>query len=83
MRSRRSSVRSASGACRRAATTARQAGIVAAMRGRTELSIGMPWSRAIAANERDCFSGVKPFATYSSGLSDRPTSRSRHSRRSP
>ena len=61
MRSRRSSGRSASGACRRAATMARQAGMVAAMRGRTELSIGIPWSRAMEAKARACFSGVKPF----------------------
>ena len=62
MRRRRSSGRSASGACRRAATTARHAGMVAAMRGRTEVSIGIPWSRAMAAKARDCFSGVKPFS---------------------
>ena len=83
MRRWRSSARSASGACMRAATTARQAGMVAAMRGRTELSIGIPWSRAIEANARACFWGVKPFSRYSSGLSARPTSFSRHSRRSP
>ena len=52
-RSRRSSARSAAGACRRAATTARQAGTVAAMRGRTRVSIGMPWSRAMRARARD------------------------------
>ena len=62
MRRRRSSARSASGACMRAATTARQAGTVAAIRGRTELSIGIPWSRAIDANARACFCGVKPLA---------------------
>jgi hypothetical protein len=59
MRRRRSSGRSASGACRRAATTARHAGIVAAMRGRTEVSIGIPWSPAIEAKACACFAGVK------------------------
>ncbi len=41
-RRRRSNARMRSGAWRRAATTARHAGIVAAMRGRTDVSIGMP-----------------------------------------
>ena len=72
-----------SGACRRAATTARHAGIVAAMRGRTDVSIGMPWSRAIDANARDWRSGVKPRSTYSSGDSASPTMRTRHSSASP
>ena len=46
-RRRRSRGRIRSGASRRAATTARQAGIVAAIRGRTAVSIGMPWSWAM------------------------------------
>ena len=36
-----------SGAFRRAATTARQAGTMADIRGRTAVSIGMPWSWAM------------------------------------
>jgi hypothetical protein len=47
MRSRRRTSRSFSGACRRVATTARQAGIVAAILGRTRVSIGMPCSSAM------------------------------------
>ena len=51
--------------------------------GARELSIGIPWSRAIEAKARACFSGVKPFFRYSSGLSASPTSFTRHSSRSP
>ena len=47
---------------RRAATTARHAGMVAAMRGRSDVSIGMPWSRAMLRKASDCFSGVNPFS---------------------
>ncbi len=61
-RSRLSSARSPSGARRRAATTARHAGTVAAMRDRTEVSIGMPWSDAIFMKALDCCSGSKPLS---------------------
>ena len=51
-----------SGALRRAATTARQAGTEAAMRGRTAVSIGMPWSWAMRRKAADWRSGVKPIS---------------------
>ena len=80
MRSRRSSDRSNSGACSRAATTARHAGTLAAIRGRTRVSIGMPCSRAIIANAADRRSGVKsPWSVES----ESPTMQVRHSRWSP
>jgi hypothetical protein len=59
-RSRRSRIRIRSGARRRAATTARQAGCVAAIRGRSRVSIGVPCSREIERNDAACFSVVKP-----------------------
>ena len=59
----RSSARSASGACRRAATTARQAGTVADMRGRSDVSIGMWCSADSLANAWDWRSGVNPLSS--------------------
>ena len=51
------------GACTRAATIARHAGTVAAIRGRSRESIGMPCSRAMRRNALDWRSGVKPRST--------------------
>jgi hypothetical protein len=62
-RRQRSSRRACSGACSRAATTARHAGRVAAIRARSLVSIGIPWSRAIVRNAAACFCGVKPRST--------------------
>ena len=56
---------------------------MAAIRGRSLESIGIPCSRAMLRKARDWRSGVKPFSGYSSGDSERPTIRSRHSIRSP
>ena len=61
-RRQRSRADARSGACSRAATTARQAGWVALIRGRSEVSIGMPWSWAIRAKARAWVSGVNPFS---------------------
>jgi hypothetical protein len=43
------------------ATTARQAGTVALIRGRTAVSIGMWWRSASERSEEESFSGVKPL----------------------
>ena len=45
------------------ATTARQAGSVAAIRGRSEVSIGIPCSSAIFEKDLDCLSVVKPLSS--------------------
>jgi hypothetical protein len=51
---------------------------VAAIRGRSAVSIGIPYRSASFANDEDWRSGVKPLSTYSSGREARPIIRSRH-----
>jgi hypothetical protein len=61
-RSRRSRASARSGACTRAATTARAAPTVATIRGRSVASMGMPYRSEIEAIDRACMSVVKPLA---------------------
>jgi hypothetical protein len=57
--------------------------MVAAIRGRTAVSIGIPWSWAMRRYASDSRRGVKPFASYSPGDSDSPTIRTSQTRSSP
>ena len=69
-----------SGSCSRAATTARQAGRVAAIRGRSRVSIGIPCSRAIAVKRGGLLVGREARARGSRRASRRaPTIRACHS----
>ncbi len=58
-------------------------GTVAAIRGRSRVSIGIPWCSAIVAKASAWRPVSKPLLSYSSGDSARPTMHTRHSIMSP